>query len=45
MKNFYGIVRPNDYPKNVPRFSNLERDYARQESTEYKQLAALTATV
>jgi len=28
----------------VPRFSDLERDYACQENVEYEQLAAFVAT-
>ena len=28
----------------VPRFGDLERDYARQENMEYEQIAAFVAT-
>ena len=41
VKYFDGIKLNRFY---VPRFGDLERDYARQENMEYEQFAAFVAT-
>ena len=47
LKHFRGLGYPRKYfygINYVPRFSDLERDYARQKNVENEQLAAFVAT-